>query len=114
MGFYFIRRKVMIYLYIRQTVGDYGQWKEAFDIHSSVRQASGATNEMLVLRNVDDTHEVIVLLGWRDSVQARLFIQSVSWQIVRREMGVVGVPEVRFLETAVPQIHWPELVRLLV
>ena len=53
-----------------------------------------------MLRNADDPHEIIVLLGWRDLKQARLFTESVSLQLALQEMGVVGVPEVRFLETA--------------
>ena len=88
----------MIYLYIRQTVGDYIQWKEGFDSRLAARQAGGATDETLVLRNVDDPCEIIVLLGWRDLAQARTFSQSVSWQMALQGMGVVGVPEVRFLE----------------
>ena len=88
----------MIYLYIRQTVADYAQWKEGFDNHAAARQAGGATDEALVLRNVDDPREIIVVLGWCDLKQASLFMQSVSWQMALQQMGVVGVPEVRFLE----------------
>jgi hypothetical protein len=89
---------MMIYLYIRQTVGDYARWKEAFDTHLAARQAGGATREALLLRNVDDPQEIIVLLGWRDLAQARIFSQSVSWQMALQEMGVVGLPEVCLLE----------------
>lgn len=90
----------MIYLYFRQTVGDYGQWKEGFDSHLPARQVGGATDEALLLRHVDDPHEIIVLMGWRDLAQARTFTQSVSWQMALQKMGVIGLPEVRFLETA--------------
>ena len=54
-----------------------------------------------MLRNVEDPHEVIVLLGWHDLAQARLFAKSVSWQVAMERMGVVGVPEVRFLEAGI-------------
>jgi hypothetical protein len=91
----------MIYLYVRQTVGDYARWKEGFDNHLAARQAGGATYEALVLRNVDDPEEIIVILGWCDLRQARMFSQSVSLEMAMRKMGVVGMPEVRFLETAV-------------
>ena len=93
-----IRRKMMVYLYVRQTVADYARWKEGFDTHLAARQAGGATAEAFVLRNVDDPHEIIVLLGWRDLKQAMLFTESVSLQLALQQMGVVGVPEVRFLE----------------
>lgn len=92
---------MMIYLFIRQTVADYAQWKEGFDNHAAARQAGGATNEVCVMRNVDDPNEIIVVLGWCDLKQARTFSQSVSLQAAMKKMGVVGVPEVRFLETAV-------------
>lgn len=88
----------MIYLFIRQTVVDYGRWKEAFDTHLAARQTGGATAEALVLHNVDDSSEVILVLGWRNLAQARLFTQSISWQQALQHMGTVGLPEVRFLE----------------
>lgn len=52
---------------------------------------------MLVLRDVDDPQEVVVVMGWRDLAQARLFIQSVSWQRAMKQMGVVGKADVRVL-----------------
>lgn len=89
----------MIYLYLRQTVGDYARWKEGFDNHLSARQAGGATREAWVLRNVDDPHDIIVILGWHDVARARTFIESVSLQMALQKMGVIGAPEVQFLET---------------
>lgn len=88
----------MIYLYIRQTVGDVEQWKEAFDIQFSARQAGGATHDLLVLRNVNDPHEIVLLLGWRNLAQAQTFIRSVSWRVGLQEMGVVDLTEVLFLQ----------------
>lgn len=90
----------MIYLYIRQTVRDAVRWKESFDTLFATRQAGGAAHEALVLRNLDDPHEIILVLGWHDAAQAQLFTRSVSWQMALAQMGVVGVPEVLFLECA--------------
>lgn len=87
----------MIYLLLRHHITDYTRWKEVFDTHLGARQAGGATDEALVLRNVDDPYEIVAVLGWRDLAQARLYTKSVSWQMVLQKMGVVGVPEVRFL-----------------
>ena len=89
---------MMTYLYVRQIVRDYAQWKEGFDMHFSAREAGGATRAGLVLRDVEQPNEVIVILGWHDLAQARLYAKSVSWQAALEQMGVVGVPEVRFLE----------------
>ena len=92
---------MMIYLYIRQTVVDYARWKEGFDVHFAVRQAGGAAREALVLRNLDDPFEIIMVLGWYDLAQAKLFTRSVSWQLAMEKMGVLGITEVMFLEEAV-------------
>ena len=89
---------MMVYLYVRQRVREYARWRETFDNYLAARQAGGATHELLVLRSLDDPQEVIVVLGWHALAQAQLFTQSVSWQMALQEMGVVGVPEVRFLE----------------
>jgi hypothetical protein len=91
----------MIYLYLRHTVEDYARWKECFDNHLAARQAGGVTHETMVMRNIDAPNEIIVVLGWRDVKQARTFTQSVSWQAALQQMGVVGLPEVCFLETVV-------------
>lgn len=91
----------MIYLYLHQTAVNYAHWKEAFHSHLAARQAGGATAEEWILRHVDDPQEIVVLLGWRDLRRAKLFSRSVSWQMALLEMGVVGVPEVRFLERVV-------------
>lgn len=88
----------MIYLHIRQTVRDDKQWKEAFDIHFSARQAGGAITDVLVLCNANDPYEIVLLLGWCSLEQAKTFVHSFSWQMVQREMGVIGETEVRFLE----------------
>lgn len=91
----------MIYLYVRHAVVDYARWKEGFDKHLAARQAGGATREASVLRNVDDPNEIILVLGWCNLAEARSFSQSVSLQAALKKMGVVGVPEVRFLEMVV-------------
>jgi hypothetical protein len=88
----------MVYIHIRQRVADYARWKEGFDNHLAARQAGGATDEALILRNVDDPNDVIVLLSWRNLAQARTFMQSVSLQAALQQMGVVGMPEGRFWE----------------
>jgi hypothetical protein len=87
-----------IYLFLRHTVVDYARWKEGFDNHLAARQAGGATREAMVLRDVGHPNEIIVVLGWTDLTQARLFAKSVSWQVALEQMGVIGVPEVCFLE----------------
>ena len=89
---------MMIYLYLRHTVADYARWRETFDNHIVARQAGGATHEAYILANVENPNDIILLLGWCDLRQARLFSHSISWQRAVKKMGVIGEPEVLFLE----------------
>jgi hypothetical protein len=88
----------MVYLLLRQTIEDYGRWKEGFDRHLAARQAGGATKEAYVMRNVDNAQEIVVLLGWYDLARARAFTNSVSLQAALKQMGVVGLPEMYVLK----------------
>ena len=53
------------------------------------------------MRPTSSCTRFLKLLGWHDLAQARLYAKSVSWQAALEQMGVVGVPEVRFLEAVV-------------
>jgi heme-degrading monooxygenase HmoA len=90
----------MTYIHVRQSVEDYAKWKEGFDNHAAARQASGATDEVYVMHNVDDPNEITVILGWNDVAKAREFTQSASLKEAMQKAGVTGIPEIRFLETA--------------
>ena len=90
----------MVYIYVRQSVEDYARWREGFDNHASARQVSGATDEVYVMRNVDNPQEVTVILGWNDLQNARAFTQSASLKEAMTNAGVIGPPEIRFLESS--------------
>ena len=90
----------MVYIYVRHNVEDYARWREGFDKHAPARQASGATDEVYIMRNVDDPNEITAVLGWSDLEKARTFTQSASLKEAMQEAGVTGSPEIRFLEAA--------------
>ena len=90
----------MVYIYVRHNVEDYARWREGYDNHAAARQAGGATDEAYVMRNVDDPHEITIILGWSDLEKARAFTQSTSLKEAMQKAGVSGPPEIRFLEMA--------------
>jgi heme-degrading monooxygenase HmoA len=90
----------MVYIYVRHNVEDYARWQEGFDKHAPARQAGGATDEVYIMRNVDDPNEITAVLGWSDLEKARTFTQSASLKEAMQEAGVTGPPEIRFLEAA--------------
>ena len=90
----------MVYIHVQHTVEDYARWKEGFDNHAAARQASGATDEAYVMRNVDNPNEITAILGWSDLEKAKAFTQSASLKEAMQKAGVTGPPEIRFLEAA--------------
>lgn len=89
----------MIHVLIRHKVSDYNRWKEAFDSHLNTRKRAGETGFRL-FHNADDPHEVILLLDWASSEEARRFINSDELHDAMQKAGVVGAPDVHYLEDA--------------
>ena len=90
----------MAYIQVRQTVENYETWKTGFDLGAAMRTANGATGETYVMRNADNPNEVVVTLGWSDLDQARQFAASPELKESMKKAGVIGRPEVLFLNPA--------------
>ncbi|HEY4961074.1 MAG TPA: hypothetical protein VII29_09470 [Terriglobales bacterium] len=89
----------MVHMIIRHKVADYSRWKEAFDAHLNLRKAAGET-EARVMVSVDDPHEVTLFFDWDSVDRARRFVGSEDLKQAMKQAGVVGDPDVRFLEDA--------------
>jgi len=89
----------MIHVIIRHKVADYGRWKEAFDAHLNARKAGGEMGHRLLL-SVDDPRDVTVVLDWDGLDRARRFASSDELKQTMQKAGVLGEPEIRFLEDA--------------
>jgi heme-degrading monooxygenase HmoA len=89
----------MVHVMVRHKVADFIRWKEAFDGHLSARKAAGEVSHRVLL-SVDDPREVTILLDWDSLDRARKFAKSDDLKEKMQQSGVVGDPEVRFLEDA--------------
>lgn len=89
----------MIHVIIRHKVADYGRWKEAFDAHLAARKAGGEVGHRLLL-SVDDPRDVTLVLDWDGLDRARRFASSEDLKQAMQKAGVLGDPEIRFLEDA--------------
>jgi len=89
----------MVHVIVRHQVADYSRWKEAFDAHLNTRKAAGET-EARVMVSVDDPREVTLFLDWDSLDRARRFVSSEDLKQTMKQAGVVGDPDVRFLEDA--------------
>ena len=84
------------YVIVKHTVADYGRWKTIFDADGANRQAAGSKGGQ-VFRSADDPNEVVMLFEW-DLEKARQFSQREEVRAKMREAGVLGSPDVYFLE----------------
>lgn len=89
----------MVHMIVRHKVADYTRWKEAFDARLGTRKAAGET-DYRVLLSVDDPREVTLFFDWDSLERARRYASSEGLKEAMKAAGVVGDPDVRFVEDA--------------
>lgn len=89
----------MPYLLVIHKVEDYAKWKSGFDDGVALREATDSKGGY-IFRSADDPNEVVVLLEYDDLEKARQHAQSEELRERMQQSGVVGKPEVYFLEVA--------------
>ena len=87
----------MAQLFIRHNVKDYAKWKPQFDEHGAKRKAAGSKGGRL-FRSEKDPSEVVILFEWEDLGKAHKFAESEDLRQTMERTGVVGKPELYFLE----------------
>ena len=86
----------MSYVIYRVKVADYARWKPIFDADGANREAGGSQGGQL-FRSASDPNELVVLFEW-DLEKARQFSQSEELRAKMQEAGVLGPPDIYFLE----------------
>lgn len=84
-------------LLIRHRVADIAAWNTVFAEQEIVRRANGSLGGRLMCATADP-HDLLILLEWDDLERARLFLDSDDLREAIRRGGVIGEPEVWFLE----------------
>lgn len=89
----------MVHVLVRHKVSDYSRWKEAFDSHLNTRKRFGELGFRL-FHAADDPRDIFVLLDWQTVEEARKFMNSEELRNAMERAGVVGSPEIQYLEDA--------------
>lgn len=87
----------MNYLLVRHSVADYPAWKKVFDEHAPMRKEGGSESGEL-FQSSTDPNEVTILFQWKDLDSAKQFVASANLKEAMEKAGVVGMPDVSFLE----------------
>jgi len=86
----------MTHLLVRHNVADFTKWKPVYDAHLAARQQAGL-RETNLLRSVNNPNEVVLLFEAEDLQKAQAFAESSDLLAAMQEAGVVGKPEILFL-----------------
>jgi len=87
----------MIYTLVRITFEDFDKWKAVFDEAATLRKAYGSKG-VRVLRSADKPNEAVLIGEYEDADKARQMFQSPEFREATKRAGVVGLPEVSFLD----------------
>ena len=87
----------MSHFLVHHKVEDYKTWKSVFDAHSSLRSEAGSLGGK-IFQSINNPNEVFTLLEWDSLANAQKFTQSDSIKEAMKKAGVVGTPEIYFVE----------------
>ena len=82
---------------VSHEVESFDDWKPYFDDHDSVREEYGQQSYRL-FRGEDNPNDITAQMEWDSRENAERFLEESDVREIMAESGVVGEPEIRFLE----------------
>jgi hypothetical protein len=89
----------MAYMFVRHKVKDYEAWKSVFDSVSDLRRRNGE-KAYQILRQDNGSSEIFAMFKWDSMDNARKYASSPELKAAMERAGVVGKPDIYFLEEA--------------
>jgi uncharacterized protein (DUF1330 family) len=90
----------MTYVLVRLTVEDLAKWKPVFEEAASLRKNFGSMG-VRAFSKADNPNEVVIIGEYEDLEKARQLFQSQEFREATKRAGVIGPPEVSFLDEVV-------------
>jgi heme-degrading monooxygenase HmoA len=78
-------------------VEDYNKWKKVFDQDGAIRKVKGSKGAS-IFHNSNDPKQIIVITEWENLDKATNFAEAEDLKIVMKKAGVIGRPEIFYLE----------------
>jgi heme-degrading monooxygenase HmoA len=82
---------------VRITVEDFAKWRPVFEEAATLRKAHGSKG-VQIFRSVDKPNEVVLVAEYEELEKARQLFQSPEFREATKRAGVLGSPEVSFLD----------------
>jgi antibiotic biosynthesis monooxygenase (ABM) superfamily enzyme len=89
----------MGYMLVRHSVKDYEAWKSEFDSVADLRRKFGERGYQ-ILRQDNGSTNLVALFKWDNLDNARRYASSPELKQAMERAGVIGKPEITFLEEA--------------
>ena len=90
----------MIYVLVRFSVENLAKWKQVFEEAAELRKNFGSKG-VRAFSKADSPNEVIILGEYEDMERARQLFQSQEFRDATKRAGVMGPPDVTFLNEVV-------------
>ncbi len=84
-------------LVTRHKVEDFAKWKAEFDGDTEMRKGAGEKSYQ-IFRTDDDPNSLAILFEWDNLDNARKFMQSEELREKMQQAGIIGQPDIYFLE----------------
>jgi heme-degrading monooxygenase HmoA len=84
---------------VQHQVKDYAAWKKVFDAAFDLRKSSGELS-VQIYRDASDPNKLTIMNRWNSLENAQKFVHSPELMSTMENAGVVGVPNISFLNEA--------------
>lgn len=84
----------MVYIHLRLNVADYAKWRAGFDAYEPKRRAAGSSGVNQIFCDLDDPHNVTLIMEWDQAEHAKEFLADPMTKQVMDDAGVTGRPSV--------------------
>ncbi|HMD90018.1 MAG TPA: antibiotic biosynthesis monooxygenase [Anaerolineaceae bacterium] len=89
----------MASMLIQHQVKDYAAWKKVFDSVFELRKSGGELSAQ-IYRDPSDSNKLTIMNKWNSLENAQKFAHSPELKAAMEKAGVVGAPNVSFLNEA--------------
>jgi quinol monooxygenase YgiN len=89
----------MAIMLVQHNVKDFAEWKKGFDSAVGFRKSSGELS-VQILRDASDPNSLTLINKWNSMENAQKFAHSPELKAAMEKAGVVGAPNIHFLNEA--------------